>query len=625
LETIKRSKSKNLYNFLVTANLGVWDKLFYEFPRERFGEFSEKAIMENFISLDTKAIEELKSFPTLFAYEGENENIRVGYIRRIKNRAKSIYIEYEFESEIQEIPFSKIADLKTRLDIQDTGRGIGEFNRTHWAIKDEDLFRILFESGLISQKFFDSKEKFKGVEDLKFKVSLSFPGEKRSYVNELVTKLKCLLPTDSVFYDKDFQSQLARPNLDTLLQRIYRDNSELVVIFISEEYEKKEWCGLEWRAIREIIMEKRDYSLMVMKFDNTHIEGISKGDGYIDLNEYSMDDVIKFIIERVQLNQQFISKLGNSKFNKEKSSDLKQNKESDPAKEFSKLGGDCYGKKDYDGAIENYSKAIELNPKDDAALVNRGCSYSLKGDDHQAFIDFNKAIELNPHNAYAYINRGDIYFDETEYDLAIIDYNNAIQANPELAVAYYKRGRFYSFFNCSIDDKIWDTFRKKDKNNYDRAMRDFNKTIMLDPQYSNAYSSRGHLYYWKGFWDQAIADYNKVLEFDLRNEDAYFKRGISYARKGKHDLAIKDFDALIELNPKKDSVYWRRGLSYFEIENYEKAISDYDKALELDPSFSFYSESRNDAYKQLKKKGLKFGKQEQGLSDRIKIFLRNWW
>ncbi len=64
--------------------------------------------MNKFKVLDADLIKELKSFPTLFAYEGNTENIRVGYIRRIKDRSRTIYIEYEFEPRIPEIPFSKI-------------------------------------------------------------------------------------------------------------------------------------------------------------------------------------------------------------------------------------------------------------------------------------------------------------------------------------------------------------------------------------------------------------------------------------------------------------------------------------------------------------------------------------
>ena len=81
-----------MYNLLVTAHSGAWDSEGYEYDRERFGEYSPPQVIEKFRSLDPAAIEELKSLPTLFAYEGDKENVRVGYIRRIKERERSIYI-----------------------------------------------------------------------------------------------------------------------------------------------------------------------------------------------------------------------------------------------------------------------------------------------------------------------------------------------------------------------------------------------------------------------------------------------------------------------------------------------------------------------------------------------------
>lgn len=293
-----------MYNLLVTGHTGAWDTEGYEYDRERFGEHSSPRVMEKFRSLDPAAIEELKSFPTLFAYEGEKENVRVGYIRRIKERGRSIYIEYQFETAIPEIPFSKIIPLRKKLDIYTPERGLGEMNRTHWAVKDEDLFEILFEAGLIDQTFLSSIGQLGRIEDLNFKVALSFPGERRGYVSEVATALKRRLRRGLVFYDMDFTPQLARPNLDTLLQRIYRHNSELVVVFLSKEYEKKNWCGLEWRAIREIIMERENsaHSIMFMRFDDAPIEGVFKHDGYIDLNAYGPSEVANLILQRVEAN-----------------------------------------------------------------------------------------------------------------------------------------------------------------------------------------------------------------------------------------------------------------------------------------------------------------------------------
>src|SRR5262249_37850129 len=90
------------------------------------------------------------------------------------------------------------------------------------------------------------------LRDMKFQVALSFPGERRAFVSRVVSELRSELAADAIFYDRDYTEQLAQPNLDALLETIYR-NSRLIVVFLCQEYAQKEWCGLELRVIREII------------------------------------------------------------------------------------------------------------------------------------------------------------------------------------------------------------------------------------------------------------------------------------------------------------------------------------------------------------------------------------
>jgi hypothetical protein len=125
------------------------------------------------------------------------------------------------------------------------------------------------------------------LQDIYFKVAMSFPGEKREFVDDVVNVLRPILGTDAVFYDYDYQAQLARPNLDTLLQDIYRNKSGLIVVFLCKEYAQKQWCGLEWRAIRDIIKSKEDDRVMFVRFDNASIDGVFSIDGYIDGNNFS--------------------------------------------------------------------------------------------------------------------------------------------------------------------------------------------------------------------------------------------------------------------------------------------------------------------------------------------------
>lgn len=286
-----------MFNLLVTAAENAWDLPAYEYDRTRFLEHTAESIKIRLKDLSLEAVEQLKSFPTLFTYEGDDEEVRVGYIRRIRERGRSILIEYEFDEAIKPFNFSQLTPLMIKLDI-----GTWEMHRTHWAVKDEDLFEILESASLIDSSFVSDDHLPGRVEEMRFKVAFSFPGEKRDYVAAVATEVKKKLGVGAVFYDKDFTAQLARPNLDTLLQRIYLNNSDLVVVFLCKDYEQKQWCGLEWRAIRAIIKNKNDHAIMFMRFDESSIDGSLSIDGYVDLVEYTPIQVARMIVERVRLN-----------------------------------------------------------------------------------------------------------------------------------------------------------------------------------------------------------------------------------------------------------------------------------------------------------------------------------
>ncbi|WMJ08101.1 TIR domain-containing protein [Nitrosomonas sp. sh817] len=142
----------------------------------------------------------------------------------------------------------------------------------------------------------------------RFLVALSFPGEHRNYVHQVANALAEKLGQDKVFYDQWYTAELAQPDMDVLLQSFYHDHSELIVPFLCADYERKEWCGLEWRAIRDLIKRRQSKDIMPMRFDNTEIPGIFSIDGYVDLNGLAPQRTAELILERLGLNQVAISK-----------------------------------------------------------------------------------------------------------------------------------------------------------------------------------------------------------------------------------------------------------------------------------------------------------------------------
>lgn len=137
----------------------------------------------------------------------------------------------------------------------------------------------------------------------RFQVALSFPGEQRTYVAEVAQFLANALGQEAVFYDDWYKHELARPNLDTYLQDIYHNRSQLLVPFLCAHYEQKEWCGLEWRAIRDLLKQRQDEDIMPLRFDDTHIPGLFGIDGYLDLKKLTPEQTAELIVKRLNHNK----------------------------------------------------------------------------------------------------------------------------------------------------------------------------------------------------------------------------------------------------------------------------------------------------------------------------------
>ena len=139
----------------------------------------------------------------------------------------------------------------------------------------------------------------KSITSRRFEVALSFPGEKRNYAEKAALALLQLLGENTVFYDNFYQSDLAQPNLDLILQNIYRNQSKLLIVFICEEYEKKEWCGLEFRVVRDIIKSREDSRILFVRLDDASVSGFLSIDGYIDARRFSPEQIAEFASERL--------------------------------------------------------------------------------------------------------------------------------------------------------------------------------------------------------------------------------------------------------------------------------------------------------------------------------------
>lgn len=185
--------------------------------------------------------------------------------------------------------------------------------------------------------------------------------------------------------------------------------------------------------------------------------------------------------------------------------------------------GYAFGKMQrWNQSIQDFQKVNELFPNQHAtAFYNLGIAYWALGDKKKSLENYSKAIQIDPKNAESVYARGVCYHFLNEPDKAISDYTKTIALNPVYDKAFYSRGLLYGA------KKMWN-----------EAIQDYSKGIEINPGNFNFYFNRALAYGNIGQWDKAIVDLNKVIELDPKNKSAYSYRDMAQ-NKLKEGLNLK--------------------------------------------------------------------------------------
>ncbi|BAS55141.1 tetratricopeptide TPR_1 repeat-containing protein [Leptolyngbya boryana NIES-2135] len=174
------------------------------------------------------------------------------------------------------------------------------------------------------------------------------------------------------------------------------------------------------------------------------------------------------------------------------------------------------------GLVDRFNKPM-LDAKDVTSHLNRAITRYEMGDFQGAIEDYSKVVELDSNHYIAYNNRALIKFELGNYAEAIADLNRAVISHSGNCIAYCNRG------------VIW--AQMGEKNN---AIDDFSYAIQVDPACLNAYFQRGLARMKFENTLGAIDDFTAMICIDAMNAVAYFHRGLARSKVSDKTGAIRD-------------------------------------------------------------------------------------
>jgi lipoprotein NlpI len=207
-----------------------------------------------------------------------------------------------------------------------------------------------------------------------------------------------------------------------------------------------------------------------------------------------------------------------------------------------------------------------LNPKFTKAYVFRGLARDRLKNYDDALTDFNKAIELDAQRAPSFVDRGWTKIALADFDGAVSDGNKAIEINTNDDNAYMMRGA-----------------AKRLQNDFKEAVSDFNQALQMDPKNVPALSLRGLTKENLKNQNGALADCSKAVELDPQNATAFESLGIVQNDLGQFQPAMENFRKAVQLDPLLEHPrmrIWLIRARFGEQENATKELTEYLNSLQ---------------------------------------------
>ncbi|MCQ2336655.1 MAG: tetratricopeptide repeat protein [Paludibacteraceae bacterium] len=216
-------------------------------------------------------------------------------------------------------------------------------------------------------------------------------------------------------------------------------------------------------------------------------------------------------------------------------------------------------------SIEYIDKALEINPSNIQAMLDKGGVLQLSEQYEKAIEVYNSIIYHTRGNAAAYNEQGNCFLALEDTDRAYECYNKAHKAAPDSTKFAY---------NLAV--ATWQA-----KHDTINSIEILNTLIASEPDNADYYNAKGYIYAQSGDYGRAIDNFNIAILFNKNLASAYNGKGAVLCKTEMYDDALTEFNKAIEANTNYGDAYVNRGITKEYLGDYDGACNDYKKGVEL--------------------------------------------
>ena len=207
----------------------------------------------------------------------------------------------------------------------------------------------------------------------------------------------------------------------------------------------------------------------------------------------------------------------------------------------------------YKKAVEAYEEANKRNASPAILRWVAHC-YSEMGLYENALNSIDQALNMDSTDLVNLERKANILYEMGNAKSAIDVYTQVLNTQPEYAFGYYRRGWF-----------------KELTGDFDGAIEDLSICVVLDPEESYAFETRGDIYLRQGKKELAEADFLKVIEIE-NTPEKYSCIHYAYQGLGQYDKAIEMMDSIIAREEDRAGSYYDAACLYSRMDNKQKAL-----------------------------------------------------